>query len=256
MNAVVQMRQPIPVMPATIDDIERMAHAVAKSGLFGAKSPEQAMALMLVAQAEGLHPASAARDYDIIQGRPAKKSEAMLRDFIKVGGSVKWHQLDDTIADATFTHEQGGEVRLSWDIPRATKTGLSGKDMWKKWPRQMLRARCLSEGIRTVCPLATGGMYVPEEIRDMEPETNAPLTKREVIAAAIAAPEMDEAERGPLLAQMHEAAMSGTESLQAAWKAITKEQRQALKDELPRFKAAAAKAEAEFIEAGTDGGTP
>ena len=41
----------------TIGDIERMAAAVAKSGLFGVKQPEQAMALMLVAQAEGLHPA-------------------------------------------------------------------------------------------------------------------------------------------------------------------------------------------------------
>ncbi len=65
-----------------MNEIERMAQAVAKSGLFGVKTPDQALALMLVAQAEGRHPALAARDYDIIQGRPAKKAEAMMRDFL------------------------------------------------------------------------------------------------------------------------------------------------------------------------------
>ena len=38
-------------------DIERMARAVATSNLFGVKTMEQAAALMLVAQAEGMHPA-------------------------------------------------------------------------------------------------------------------------------------------------------------------------------------------------------
>jgi hypothetical protein len=45
-----------------LSDIERMAGAIAKSGLFGMKTPDQALALMLIAQAEGMHPALAARD--------------------------------------------------------------------------------------------------------------------------------------------------------------------------------------------------
>lgn len=151
-------------------DLQTMAKAVAKSGLFGAKNEDQALALMLVAQSEGLHPASAARDYDIIQGKGSKKSEAMMRDFLKAGGSVKWHALTDSMADATFSHPQGGEVRIDWDMKRAAKANLSEKDMYKKFPRQMLRARCISEGVRTVCPLATGGMYTPEEVQDMGPE--------------------------------------------------------------------------------------
>jgi hypothetical protein len=154
----------------SIDEIGRMATVFAKSGLFGVKTVEQAAALMLVAQADGLHPATVARDYDIIQGRPAKKAEAMLRDFIRNGGAVKWHTLSDAKADATFTHPQGGEVRIDWDMKRAKDAQLGGKDMWKKFPRQMLRSRVISEGIRTVCPMATGGMYVPEEVRDFAPD--------------------------------------------------------------------------------------
>ncbi len=162
------MSNEIAVIP--MSDIMTMAKSVAASGLFGVKTPDQALALMLVAQAEGRHPAAAARDYDIIQGRPAKKSEAMLRDFIVSGGNVEWHALDDKVADATFSHPSGGTIRISWDMARATTAGLGGKDMWKKYPRQMLRARVVSEGVRTVCPMATSGMYVPEEVQDFEPK--------------------------------------------------------------------------------------
>lgn len=153
-----------------VADLEKMAAAFAKSKLFGAKTPEEALSLMLVAQAEGLHPASAARDYDIIQGKGSKKSEAMLRDFIKAGGKVEWHALDNTKADATFSHSAGGSIRIDWDMARAKAAQLDGKEMYKKYPRQMLRARCISEGVRTVCPLATGGMYSPEEVADLEPK--------------------------------------------------------------------------------------
>jgi hypothetical protein len=152
-----------------IRDLEVMANAFAKSKLFGAKTPEEALSLMLVAQAEGMHPASAARDYHIIQGKGSKKSEAMLRDFLKAGGRVEWHQLDDATADATFSHEQGGTVRIKWDMARVKTAKISNTaEMYTKYPRQMLRSRTVSEGVRTVCPMATGGMYAPEEITDSD----------------------------------------------------------------------------------------
>ena len=52
-------------------DMEKMAGAIAKSNLFGVKTPDQAVALMLLAQAEGMHPAKAIQEFHIIQGRPA-----------------------------------------------------------------------------------------------------------------------------------------------------------------------------------------
>lgn len=152
----------------SVSDIRTMAVSIAASKLFGAKTPDEAMALMLIAHAEGRHPALAARDYDIINGKPAKKSEAMLRDFLQAGGKVEWHTLSDTVSDATFSHSEGGTIRISWDMERAKVAGLAGKDNWKKFPRQMLRARLVSEGIKTVCPMATSGMYVPEEIQDFD----------------------------------------------------------------------------------------
>lgn len=167
MNAIVAHTQPV-------SDLERMAKAFAASKLFGVQNLDQALALMLVAQSEGRHPASAAQDYHIISGRPAKKADAMLRDFLSAGGKVEWHTLTDDCADATFSHPAGGSARIDWTLKRAQAAGLA-TPMWKKYPRQMLRSRVVSEGVRTVCPGATSGMYVPEEVQDIvhEAETKA-----------------------------------------------------------------------------------
>ena len=109
------------------DDLARMGTALAKSGLFGMKSAEQAIALMLVAQAEGQHPATIAQDYDIIQGRAARKTHSVLARFQQAGGSVQWHELTDAKAHATFSHPQGGSVPIAWTIDQAKKIGLGRK---------------------------------------------------------------------------------------------------------------------------------
>ena len=157
-------------LPANIPvaDIARMADAVAKSRLFGVSTPEQAMALMLVAQAEGLHPAIAARDYHIIDNKPALKADAMMARFQAAGGTVKWSAMTDARVAATFSHPAGGSVEIDWDMKRAETAGLGGKAMWKKYPRQMLRSRVISEGIRTVFPGIAVGVYTPEEVIDFD----------------------------------------------------------------------------------------
>jgi hypothetical protein len=152
-----------------VADIHQMAVAVANSQLFGIKNADQAMALMLIAQAEGMHPAIAARDYHVIQGRPALKADAMLARFQNAGGKVKWTSYTDAKVAGIFSHPSGGELEIEWTMDRAKAAGLSGKDNWKHYPRQMLRARVISEGVRTVCPGVTAGLYTPEEIQDAPP---------------------------------------------------------------------------------------
>ena len=153
-----------------LTDMDRMAAAIAASGLFGMKRKEEALALMIVAQAEGRHPGTVAAEYHIIQGRPALKADAMLARFQAAGGSVKWLAYTDEAVSAEFTHPQGGTVSIDWSMDRAKKAGLTGKDNWTKYPRQMLRARVISEGVRTCFPAVCSGVYTPEEVRDMPPE--------------------------------------------------------------------------------------
>jgi len=203
-----------------IPDLERMARAFSASKLFGVKTPEEALALCLIAQSEGRHPASAAQDYHIINGRPAKKAESMLRDFIASGGSVEWHGLDDTKADATFSHPSGGTVRISWDMARASKAGINNP-MWKKYPRQMLRSRVVSEGVRTVCPGATSGMLVIEEAQDLQPRDVTPrpnVIERLNLESSVVIPDEPDHE-----AILNAAAKEGLDALKTAWQSTPRD---------------------------------
>lgn len=146
-----------------------MADVIAKSGLFGFKDPIAVLALMSVAQSEGRHPATVAKEYHFIQGRPALKADAMLARFQLAGGSVKWLIYTDAEVKAEFSHPQGGSLTLSWTLAQAKSIGLTTKDNWKNYPRAMLRARVISEGIRTVYPGVLTGEYTPEEVMDMAP---------------------------------------------------------------------------------------
>jgi hypothetical protein len=155
----------------TVSDMEKMAKHVADSKLFGIKTPQEAMALMLVAQAEGNHPAIAVRDYHIIQGKPALKADAMLARFQLNGGKVRWLKLSNEECSAVFSHASGGDATITWSLEDAKRAGFAGKDNWKKFPRQMLRSRVISEGIRTVFPGVVVGSYTPEEVQDYDGTT-------------------------------------------------------------------------------------
>ena len=52
--------------------------------------------------------------------------------------------------------------------------------MWKKYPRQMLRSRVISEGVRTVFPGATSGLYEVGEVQDIVAESG-PIPEAEAI---------------------------------------------------------------------------
>jgi hypothetical protein len=159
----------------SFEQLERIAEYVAQSKMIGGiENKAQAMTLMLLSQAEGRHPLEAQQRYHMVKGRPSKKAEAMLADFIESGGNVEFHERSETRCDATFTHVSVKEpVRVTWTIDMARTAQLMGNDGWKKYPRAMLHARTVSEGVRAVYPKACHGMYTPQEVEDMdEPRDN------------------------------------------------------------------------------------
>lgn len=151
------------------NDMQQMAEVAAGSKMFGFKNSQEAMAIMLLCQAENLHPAVAMRDFHVIQGRPALKADAMLARFQQAGGRVDWKEYTDEKVTGVFSHPQGGTLELSWTLAKAKSIGIANKDNWKNYPRAMLRARVVSEGIRSVYPGCVVGVYTPEEVQDFTP---------------------------------------------------------------------------------------
>lgn len=172
-----------------IEQIERAADYVVKSRLFGVQTKEEAVALMLIAQAEGIHPMRAVQEYHIINGRPALRADAMLSRFLLAGGRVEWHEISDTRVEATFSHPQGGTARIAWTLEDAKRAGLLNKPggNWSKYPRAMLRARVISEGVRTVYPPIVVNLYTPEEVIFFD-DTGPQATGEGVAQAQVKAP--------------------------------------------------------------------
>ena len=194
--------------------LEAIAENCVRSNLFGIKTKEQALTLMALCQSEGLHPATAMRDYHIIQNRPAMKADAMLARFQKAGGVVKWVEYTDAKVAGEFSHPQSSPhpVRIEWTIEQAKRIGLAGKDNWKNYPRAMLRARVISEGVRTVYPGIAPGIYTVEEVRDMPPPGVRDMGAAEVVT------EVNVAER-----ERQIIATQGRDELQHLWQEISGE---------------------------------
>lgn len=161
------MTNNLPVI--SMNDVVTMANVVCKSGLFGVKDPNQAMALMLLCQAEGLHPMVACRQYHVIQGRAAMTSQTMMSKFLAGGGKQEIHSATETEADITLSHPAGGSMRVKWTIEQAQKAGLTGKDNWKNHPRSMLLRRAQAEAVRAVAPFVLEGVPTADEAEELEP---------------------------------------------------------------------------------------
>ena len=152
-----------------VSDMTVMADSIVKSGFYGFKTKEQVMAVMLVAQAENKHPASVVQEYDIIQGKPALKSQAILARFQLSGGSVQWDEVTNKKVKGTFKHPQGGTLTVEWTIEMAKQAGIYREGSgWSKYPEDMLRARVISRAVRSIYPACILGHYATEEVMDFD----------------------------------------------------------------------------------------
>lgn len=181
-----------------VGDLDAIAVRIARSRLFGLE-PEQAFTLCLLAQAEGLHPVAAVRRWHIIEGKPSMRADAMQAEFQRHGGRVEWVKSTDKECQAIFRHPElapkGFGVHVTFaELDKAGVTrGRNGvKDNWRKFPRQMLRARAISEGVRAVDPGIVVGVYTPEEISDFDARETPIETAARVVPPDARQPSVDE----------------------------------------------------------------
>ena len=149
------------------NEMQTMAGAVTKSGMFGLKNENQALTLMMIAQAENIHPIQAVQMYSIINGMPALKTTEMIARYQRAGGTIEWLITSNKTAKAIFTFKDDKPLTFEYTWDDATLAGLTSKDNWKRMPKEMLRARCASGGIRMSYPACLNNMYSIEEAQDI-----------------------------------------------------------------------------------------
>ena len=180
----------------SFDYITRVAKPLAVSGLFGA-TYEQAIAKMMVGEALGIHPAVAMQQLHLIEGKVSMSAGLMLSLARQRGWShhvkqrdtkacvIQWTSPGGTIAgDSSWTEEDAKRVKIP--AKEGKERSLLDKDNWRNYPRNMLFARAVSDGIRTYCPEITNGItaYTPEEVEDLSDANPKPEIKMPERASA------------------------------------------------------------------------
>jgi hypothetical protein len=173
MNEITKTPQPAQLI-RTMDDAERAARAMSASGFFpDSKQAAQAIVKILAGQELGFGAFASMTGVAVIQGKPAIGANLMAA-AVKRTGKYNYRVLEMTaeVCELEF-YEAGQPVGKSrFDMKDANAAGLAGKDNWKKFPRNMLFARALSNGVKWYAPDIFNGatVYTPDELGATENE--------------------------------------------------------------------------------------
>ena len=152
---------------ADVDAIERTGRAMAASGYFSdAKDAAQAFVKICAGRELGFGPVASMTGINIIKGKVSVGANLMA-SAIKRDPRYDYRvaALTDERCEIAF-FEDGRELgRSTFTKEDATAAGLMN-DTWRKFTRNMLFARALSNGAKWYVPDACGGspVYTPDEL--------------------------------------------------------------------------------------------
>lgn len=159
------------IEPRDMGELQVLAVAAAKSNFFGAKTPEQALMLMMSGRDLGFSYTQALRMMHVIKDKPSLSADGAVavclahpelceyfRPVEETDTTCTWEtkRRDNPPRRETFTIE---------DAQRADLTKQNG-DMYRKYPKRMLSARAKMFLARDVYPELLGGLYDPDEVRE------------------------------------------------------------------------------------------
>ena len=162
----------IPAAAAEVD-LFRLGEVLAQSGYFqDARQAAQAIVKVMAGRELGFGPIASMTGIHIIQGRPAIGADLMAK-AVKRSGRYNYRvtELTDDACSIDFFEKSGdawrpiGSSRFTrQDAAKAKTKNLDA------FPRNMLFARAMSNGVKWFCPDALGlTTYTPEELDGIEP---------------------------------------------------------------------------------------
>jgi hypothetical protein len=155
----------------TVDDLGRIAKMMAASGFFAdCKDAAQAGVKIMAGLELGFPAFASLVGIQIIKGKPVMGANLQAA-AIKRSGKYNYRVKEHTPLNCSIEFlerfdgkwESCGTSDFSMDDAKAA--GLNGGDNWRKYPKNMLFARAVSNGVRWYCPdLFLGApVYTPDE---------------------------------------------------------------------------------------------
>lgn len=177
-----------PVTAAGVDWATELegARMLLKSGLApqSLKTSEAALFVILVGRDLGLSPTQSLRSVTVIQGKVEIAADMQLALFKRSGGRAVWSVLTDAQATLDLAHPNGDAHRETFTMEDAKRAKLSG-DNWTKYPKAMLRSRCITAAMKSVGFDVLAGVYAPGEIGGPEGIPSQPEPVSEAVAQLV-----------------------------------------------------------------------
>lgn len=168
--------------------LQKVAVGLFKSGMFpNAKNEYGAFAIVEYGHELGIPPMMALKNINIISGQLACNAQLMLSMAMSRG--VTYNVISETDKGATIEFKRGDiTYTATFNEDDAKAAGLTGKDNWKKYARDMYFWRAAAKGIRRIAPDAVLGLYTRDEISsgeiaDVTPKIIAPQVADAVVEA-------------------------------------------------------------------------
>jgi hypothetical protein len=150
----------------------------------GVDTKEKIMTISQYGKELGMNPMTAINSISLVKGRMVIGS-AMLGAMLKRNGYEYLWNKDWVIEEgADGKNRTVTEVEIFW-VSKSLKrelsqkfkmtwqelelTGLTSRDTYMKYPKALLRARCMSAAVRAIAPEILLGMYTAEELADSDP---------------------------------------------------------------------------------------
>ena len=158
--------------PTTLEEATQLARAAVASKLYAVASAEAALMILLTGRDLGLTASQSFRAVYIVSGKPVVSSDAMVAAIRRSGLCDSWRVIETTAERCTIETTRKGEQepeRETFTQDDAARAGLNRKDVWRQYPRDMLRHRAAAGLARRVYPDVILGCYAPGEIDEQEP---------------------------------------------------------------------------------------
>ena len=199
--------QPASLLPInSVQDLQTLGQVLASSNLFGKRNPAEGLAIVAMCQQKRISWLDFMQNFHMIQGVVSKRTDAIIADFHRAGGThcvlsrtadkaECYFKIGNTEYTSTITWQDclaepfvylGKENDVLAMLQRGQTPPLKAKYATPRARMQMLWARCVSDGVRVVAPECVQGIYTPEETSDFVevPYTAAPAPAAPAHSAA------------------------------------------------------------------------
>ncbi len=154
----------------TTTEIMSIGKAFAESGMFpDIKTAAQAVVKIQAGAEIGIPPFASISGIHIIQGKPTIGA-GLIASSIKGSGKYDYRVKEQSEKMCSIDFYQGKELlgNSTFTIEDAKKAGTKNID---KFPKNMLFARAISNGVKWFCPdIFAGPVYTPEEMEQVKTE--------------------------------------------------------------------------------------